>query len=33
MEKAGGVVFALGIGLSLVIFAAIEVWLEVTRWK
>ena len=33
MEKAGGIVFSLGIALLLVIFAAIEVWLEVRRWK
>lgn len=33
MEKAGGIVFSLGIALSLVIFAAIEVWLEVRRWR
>ncbi len=33
MEKAGGALFALGITLTIVTFVAIELYLEVLRWK
>ena len=33
MEKAGGALFAMGIAFALAAFVAIEVYLEVTRWK